>query len=109
MTETSANRINRDAIPVLDPTLSADNNAGSNRWLINGSYLMFKNINLSYSLPKQWISGLDLSAVRLNLTAENLYLFSARKGLNSQMSFDGNIANYASTPRVISLGVKVDF
>ncbi|MDR2804386.1 MAG: SusC/RagA family TonB-linked outer membrane protein [Dysgonamonadaceae bacterium] len=109
MTADSPNRIDRNATPILDPTYSSDNNAVSNRWLINGSYLMFKNINLSYSLPKNWIQSLDLSAVRVNLTAENLHLFSARKGLNSQMSFNGEIANQASAPRVISMGIKVDF
>jgi TonB-linked SusC/RagA family outer membrane protein len=109
MTENSPNRIDRSATPILDPTYSPDNNTVSNRWLVDGSYLMFKNINLSYSLPKQWIQGLELSAVRLNLTAENLHLFSARKGLNSQMSFNGEIGSQAAAPRVISLGLKVDF
>jgi hypothetical protein len=45
----------------------------------------------------------------VNLTAENVCLFSARKGLNPQMSFEGEIVSQASTPRVISLGIKVDF
>jgi hypothetical protein len=109
MTETSPNRIDRNATPIIDPIFSSDNNATSTRWLINGSYLMFKNINLSYSLPKQWIQKLDLTSVRLNATVENLLLVSARKGLNSQMSFDGEIEDQASMPRVISFGVKVDF
>jgi TonB-linked SusC/RagA family outer membrane protein len=109
MTADSPNRIDRSATPILDPTYSTDNNAVSNRWLINGSYLMFKNINLSYSLPKKWIQSLDLSTVRLNITAENLHLFSARKGLNSQMSFSGEISSQAAAPRVISMGIKVDF
>jgi hypothetical protein len=109
MTETSPNRIDKNIIPILDPTYSVDNNAASSRWLINGSYLMFKNINLSYSLPKQWIRRLELSNVRVNATVENIHLFSARKGLNSQMSFDGQISNMAAAPRIISMGIKVDF
>jgi TonB-linked SusC/RagA family outer membrane protein len=109
MTETSPNRIDRNATPILDPTYSSDINEVSNRWLINGSYLMFKNINLSWSLPKQWIQGLELTNVRLNATVENIYLFSARKGLNSQMAFDGQIKDQATAPRVISMGIKIDF
>jgi TonB-linked SusC/RagA family outer membrane protein len=109
ITETSANRIDRNAIPILDASYSNDINTESNRWLINGSYLMFKNINLSYSLPKKWIQGLELTGVRLNVTAENLHLFAARKGLNSQMAFDGEISDRATAPRVISMGIKVDF
>jgi TonB-linked SusC/RagA family outer membrane protein len=109
MTNDSPNRIDRNATPIIDPTYNNDNNAGSSRWLINGSYFMFKNVNLSYSLPKQWIQSLALSNARLNATVENLFLLSARKGLNSQMSFNGEIADQASMPRVISFGVKVDF
>jgi TonB-linked SusC/RagA family outer membrane protein len=109
MTADSPNRIDRNATPVLNPDYSTDNNAVSNRWLVNGSYLMFKNINLSWSLPKDWLKGLDLSAVRVNLTAENLHLFAARKGLNAQMSFNGEIASQAAAPRIVSLGVKADF
>ncbi|MDR0824256.1 MAG: SusC/RagA family TonB-linked outer membrane protein [Prevotella sp.] len=110
MTETSPNRIDPKGIPVINgSSMHTENNEMSNRWLVNGSYLMFKNINLSYSLPKNWIKQLDLSAVRVNVTAENLYLFTARKGLNSQMSFNGNVDYQASTPRVVSLGIKVDF
>jgi TonB-linked SusC/RagA family outer membrane protein len=109
MTETSPNRIDKNILPILDPTYSVDNNAASSRWLIDGSYLMFKNVNLSYSLPKQWIRGLELSNVRVNATVENIYLFSARKGLNSQMSFEGQISNMAAAPRIISMGIKVDF
>jgi TonB-linked SusC/RagA family outer membrane protein len=109
MTADAPNRISKTATPVLDNHFSSDNNAASNRWLTNGSYLMFKNINLSYSLPKAWIQNLELTGVRLNVTVENLHLFSARKGLNSQMSFNGDITSSSSMPRVINFGVKVDF
>jgi TonB-linked SusC/RagA family outer membrane protein len=110
MTETSPNRIDPKGTPVINGSaMRSDNNDMSNRWLVNGSYLMFKNINLSYFLPKNWIQGLDLESVRVNLTAENLMLLTARKGLNSQMSFTGNVDYQASTPRVVSLGIKVDF
>jgi TonB-linked SusC/RagA family outer membrane protein len=109
MTETSPDRINKNIIPVLDPTFSSDNNATSSRWLIKGDYLMFKNINLSYALPRTWIQSLDLSNVRLNVTAENLALLSARKGLNPQMNFTGEIDDQAGAPLVLSFGIKVDF
>jgi TonB-linked SusC/RagA family outer membrane protein len=109
ITADSPNRISTSATPILDPTFSADVNNQSTRFLTDGSYLNFKNINLSYSLPKSWIKNLELEAVRVNVTAENLFLLSARQGLNSQMSFTGSISSYASTPRVISLGLKVDF
>ncbi|MDR0863485.1 MAG: TonB-dependent receptor, partial [Candidatus Symbiothrix sp.] len=109
MTETSANRIDPNGIPGVNYQYNSYNNITSTRWLVNASYLMFKNINVSYALPKQWIQGLELSNVRLNATVENLHLFSARKGLNPQTDFDGEMGDVASMPRTISLGLKVDF
>jgi TonB-linked SusC/RagA family outer membrane protein len=109
ITENSPNRIDKNAIPILDPTYSADVNATSTRFLINGSWLMLKNINLSYRFPKKWLKPLDLSGARINFTVENLWYLTARKGMNSQMSFNGIISSYASTPRIASVGLKVDF
>lgn len=109
MKEDSPNRIDVNAIPILDPTYSADVNATSTRFLIDGSYLMFKSIRANYSLPKNLLKSIDLSAVRINASAENLFLLTARKGLNSQMSTTGNINNYAPFMRSISLGLTVEF
>jgi TonB-linked SusC/RagA family outer membrane protein len=109
MTETSPNRIDKDATPILDPTYSPDVNATSTRFLIDGSYLMFKSIRASYSLPKKLIKSVDLSNVRINASAENLFLLTARKGLNSQMSTNGIVSNYAPFMRSISLGLSVEF
>lgn len=48
MTETSANRIDPNGIPVIDHNLSKYNNDTSDRWLTSASYLVMKNITLSY-------------------------------------------------------------
>lgn len=55
MTETSANRIDPNGTPRADFYKSSDLNATSDRWLTSSSYFVFKNLNLSYSLPKRWL------------------------------------------------------
>ena len=52
MTETSPNRLDPNGIPVIDFNRSTNNNDTSDRWLTSADYLIFKNINLSYNLPK---------------------------------------------------------
>jgi TonB-linked SusC/RagA family outer membrane protein len=109
MTESSPNRINPNGIPEVNFTRSADNNATSTRFLQDASYLVLKNINLSYVLPRQWTNKLNLSKVRLNLTAENLFTLSSLQGMDPQQGWSGLQYNYLPTARVLSLGVNVQF
>jgi TonB-linked SusC/RagA family outer membrane protein len=111
MTETSPDRVDKNVIPILDPNYSADNNATSSRFLQDASFLVLKNINLSYSIPGKIVRKLDLSAVKLNFTVENLFTLTSLKGMNPQASFNGAPNSYLAlpTPRVISLGLKIDF
>lgn len=109
MTETSANRISRDIIPIFDFSQSNDNNAASDRWLTSASYFIFKNINLSYSLPKTWMSKIGLGGVQLTAGAENLFTLTSRQGLNPQLSFSGGTDETYVTARVFNMGVKVNF
>ncbi len=39
--------------PEINNLTSTDNNAGSDRWLVSRNYLCFKNLNISYTLPKK--------------------------------------------------------
>ncbi len=84
-------------------------NATSSRYLTSARYLILKNINLSYKLPKVWVKKLDLEDVGLSLTCENLFTSTARKGMNPQQTFNGTQYNYLVTPRVFSFGLNVKF
>jgi hypothetical protein len=110
MTETSSNRIDKNQRPAFDFTRNTDHVATSTQYLLDASYLVFKNINLSYNLPRTWIHNLDLSGVRLNFTVENLFTLTSVKGMNPQQSFDGaGDVNALTPPRVISFGLNVQF
>ena len=110
MTETSADRIDPDGIPMINSAVYSDNDAGTtSRWLKSGNYLVIKNIALAYKLPKEWARYIDVQGITVNATVENLHTFTALKGMNPQQGMSGTQANYLVTPRVYSVGLNVRF
>ncbi|MCX2573672.1 SusC/RagA family TonB-linked outer membrane protein [Pedobacter sandarakinus] len=102
-TNTSSN------IPRADFGNSNNINATSTRWLIDASYLALRNINLSYSLPQNWLKKIDVNNAKLFVTGENLQLFSKRKGLNPSESFDGTNSTVYPQARILSIGLNASF
>ena len=73
----------------------------SDRFLISSDALMLKSINVGYTFPRMWVKKLGVDELRLSVAAENLFLLSARKGLNPMMNYSGVTAtafyDYAKT------------
>ena len=110
MTETSADRISTTATPLIDGFWSSYSNATSTRFLVSGNYLIVKNVNLSYSLPQRWVNKIGLGGITFSASVDNLWSFTARKGMNPQQAWSGLIyGSYVNTPRVSTIGVKVNF
>ena len=107
MTETSANRIDPNGIPVVDFTRSTYNNATSTRFLHDASYLVIKNIALNYNFPKRWIQKANIQNLSVSLAVDNLATFTSLSGMNPQQGFNGLVDNYFNTARVFSLGVNL--
>lgn len=97
------------SVPVLNYNLSSQLNATSSRWLTSASYLVFKNLNIAYQLPRTLVNKLDLEGVGISLACENLFTKTARKGMNPQQGFNGTQYNYLVTPRVFTVGLNVKF
>jgi TonB-linked SusC/RagA family outer membrane protein len=83
-------------VPRLE-TGNVSQTAASSRHLIDASYLIIKNVTLNYTLPKQWLKKLRVENVRLFVSADNLYIESARRGLNPQQSFSG-VTDFSYVP-----------
>jgi TonB-linked SusC/RagA family outer membrane protein len=109
MTATSADRIWADGTPLVDHNLSIYTNGVSDRWLTNASYLVLKNINFSYQLPKSIISSLGIQGLLITAGIENAFTLTARKGLNPQYSYNGLEDDTYVTARVYNLGLTVNF
>lgn len=107
MREDSPGRLNPEGIPVVNSALNVKNNAASSRFLIDGSFLWIKNITLAYTLPECIIEKLDLAAIHIRLSIENLSLFTKRQGMNPMQSFTGLSEDVLVAPKVFSLGLTV--
>ena len=93
----------------MDFISSSDLNATSDRWLTSSSYLVFKNLNLSYSLPQRWLRHAGVEGISLSAGVENLFTLTARKGLNPQYSFSGGSDDTYVTARVYNFRLTVKF
>ncbi len=84
-------------------------NATSDRFLISSNYLSLNNITLGYTFPKAWTSKLGLSELRIYGAAENVALWSKRKGLDPRQGFTSSRNATYSPYRSISGGLRVSF
>lgn len=81
----------------------------STRFLTSSNYLALNNIKIGYTFPQKWISKLYLSELQVYAAAENVALWSARKGLDPRMSYLSSSNTNYTARRVISGGVRVSF
>ena len=96
-------------IPRFDITSATNFNSTSNRFLIDASYLSFRNVTVSYGFQKRITDKLHLSQLRFYVSGENLAIISKRKGMNPAESFDGTNSAIYVPNRVLSAGVNVTF
>ena len=113
---TAIDAVDPNGIPQLNnaPTIpgtavEADLNSTSSRWLTSASYLILKNLNLTYNLPRNLVRKVNLDGVAVTLACENLFTVTARKGMNPQQNFSGTQSNTFVTPRVFTIGLNVKF
>ncbi len=107
MTATSANRVSKGVLPMNDTTNANHTYAASDRWLVDASYFMVKNIGLSYNLPKKWMSKLGLGACTVSFNVENPFIFTKRDGLNPQYSFYGGQDQTYVAARIYTFGLNL--
>ncbi len=61
----------------------------SSRYLSDGSYVRFRNINLGYTLPKSLTARLNMTSVRVYLGVQNLYTLTNYKGWDPEVNYLG--------------------
>ena len=92
------------------PRLTYGNNSNNNRassyWMRDGRYLRLKNVDIGYTLPKQWVNRAHLNDVRLFLQATNLLTFSKFDTWDPEMG-SSNGQSYPIT-KAVTLGVQVN-
>ena len=93
-----------------------DENTGSlsSRFLTKASYLSLQNLSVGYTLPANLTRKAKIEKVRVYMNASNVWLWSARRGLDPRTAmidsgYGYSNASYYSTVRTISAGVNVTF
>ena len=82
----------------------------SDRFLTDASYLSLQNVNLGYTLPVNVTRKAKIENARFYVTADNLFVWSKRKGLDPRQSITGSATNsYYAPIRTVSGGVTLTF
>lgn len=124
----AGNAIHKDILKAWTPTNTETNvprwdgdtqvaQSAVDRFIISSNYLSFDNITLGYTLPAKLTNMIKLSSVRLYVTGENLYVLSARQGVDPRFgtglggytSGSGINQSFYSARRTITGGVTVMF
>lgn len=84
-------------------------NSLSDRFLVSSDYLSLNNITFGYTFPKKWMRAIGLNSIRIYGAADNVALFTARKGLDPRKGTTSVSASTYSALRTISGGIKVTF
>lgn len=88
----------------------------TSRFLFDASYIRIKNINLSYTLPKNLVSMLSLNSMNVFLDVSNVHTFTDYPGYDPESTTAGdNITNsgidFLTYPlaRTFTIGFKLSF
>ena len=68
-------------IPAMDGTYILGQTA-CDRFLTSSNYLALNNAQIGYTIPARLVKKMHLGTVRVYVAGENLFLVSARKGLD---------------------------
>lgn len=70
----------------------------SSFWVLNGSYLRGKNVQVGYALPKNITDRLHINGLRFFASGDNLFIISKyRPGWDPENSVDGNASDDSNT------------
>ena len=103
-------------IPRMDGDASVGQSAVSN-YLISSNYLSVNNVTFGYTLPKKVTAKMGIEGLRVYVAGDNLYVASARKGvdprysmgLGSYTSGSGLNSGSYSAMRTIAGGITLTF
>ena len=81
----------------------------SDRFLTSSNYVSLNNITFGYTLPSKLTKKFAVQSIRFYGVAENVALWSRRKGLDPRQDFVSSRNSTYSPIRTISGGVRVEF
>ncbi len=102
---TNALGFNANGSPDVLESGFVNNQYFSDYYVENGSFLRMDNANLGYDFGRVFN---EKAALRLSLTAQNVFVVTKYKGLDPELS-GGIDSNFYPRPRIVSLGLNLNF
>ena len=84
------------------------NGQESSFWLMNGNYFRCKNIEIGYTLPKQWMGAIGVDRCRVYVSGTNLFVFDHIGIYDPENSGDRGAYQYPLT-KSFNFGINVSF
>jgi hypothetical protein len=95
-------------VPRLSDNYDTNVSSTSTRFLTKSDFLSLNNVMVGYTMPKKYSQELGLANVNIWLSADNLFLFTSRKGFNPTTSETGSTDTYTYSPlTTFTMGVRV--
>ncbi len=104
------------SLPRLSINDPNDNDAISDRYIENGSYLRLKNITLGYTFPKSLLKKIKLESLRVYANIQNLWTITGYDGYDPEIGTSTASVNVMGldngrypSPTTYSFGLNVSF
>jgi TonB-linked SusC/RagA family outer membrane protein len=88
----------------------------SDRFVENGTFVRIQNVQFGYNFPKTIVNKAKINALRLYISAQNLYTFTKYSGYDPEMGAINNSAIRMNidngrypNPRTFTIGANVEF
>lgn len=92
-----------------DQNGKANYNMPSTIFAQKGNYLAFRELSLNYQLPRVWVNKLQMQALSISVTGQNLGYWTSKKNTIGTPENTGNAGATYSLPRTVIFGVNVTF
>ncbi len=115
--ENSNSNLPRWSSAAADDGLLVGSQTPIDYFLTSSNYLCLSNLTVGYSVPKKLLRTLDIRGLRVYFAGENLFLLTARQGLDprynygigSMTSGSGMISDAYAAGRSVTAGITVTF
>jgi len=87
---------------------AANNHVGSTWWLKSGSFLRFKNFELGYNVPKEFLNKYKFGTARIYVMGNNLAVWDNIKHWDPETGNENSGLNYP-LPKTFTFGLELSF
>lgn len=93
------------------PVIGGNKNSSSasSRWIEKNDYIRLRNITLSYSLPKSFISKAKFNNARVFVQGTNLLTFTGYTGVDPEVALGGNDVFKYPVNKAVTAGIDITF